>query len=106
MMPPNTIRPSFIEPTIRVTEVSCKCQQTFNTLTKVYLVKIPGSYYENADAKQLRMVAGEGVFRFENYCFFRDMKNWLHWAIYYWVKEYFYGSNPRALERRGTLIAR
>ena len=70
--------------------------------TKIYKIKIPGSYFENADNNQLRMAAGEGVFWFDNYCYVKDKKNWLHWALNYWVREYFYGSNPEYKEGNDT----
>ena len=97
--PPNAGQPCFIEPKFASLE-SFPMQSRYKIFTNVYLITIPRSYFENADDNQLRMVAGQGVFRFENYCFFRDAKNWLHWALNYWVREYFYGSNPEYKDRR------
>lgn len=99
--PSGASKPSFLEPKFTSLAVHPPEIQ-YKILTKVYMIKVPGSYFENADNKQLRMVAGQGVFRFENYCFVRNFKNWLLWALNSWVKEYFYGSNPEYQEGEDT----
>lgn len=88
--------PSFIEPKYR-TWAGISPKSRFNTLSHVFMIKIPESSFLNADDKQLRMLAGEGIFRFETYFFFENEKNWLHWASIFWVREYFYGSNLRSV---------
>jgi len=90
----NATQPSFIECNEIGSLKAFDPATQYRLLSMVYKIKIPGSYFIEADNNRLRMVAGEGIFRFENYCIIRERKNWLVWALNSWVREYFYGSNP------------
>lgn len=68
--------------------------ETFKKLTKVYSTNLDGDYFAAADEMKLRMIAAEGVLRFENYCYFGKMDHWLQFAILNWAKRYFLGSYP------------
>ncbi len=95
--PTESSDPSFIEPQYMSLE-GLPPMSIFKALTRVYMIKVPASFFNNAENKELRMLAGEGVFRFDTYCFFRDVKKWFQWASIFWVKEYFYGSNLRSVD--------
>jgi len=97
---PGNDMPSFIEPKLKL-ESFLQTTGNYKLLTWSYLLNIPGNYFAEADDNQLQMVAGEGVFRFENYCYFRERQNWLQWALICWVREYYYGSNHRVLYAGG-----
>lgn len=85
--------PTFVSPSLG--EVNfMRLPETFKKLTKVYMIKVPGDFFEAAEENRLRMVAAEGVLKFDNYCYFSEMDSWLQWAIMYWAKRYFFGSYP------------
>lgn len=88
---PEDIKPVVIIPGEGVTRVDEKL--------KAFSMQVSENYFQEIDDKQLRMISGAGVFRFENYCYFKQARNWLIWAYQDWVAETFYGSNTRTPEQ-------
>ncbi len=62
-------------------------------VVSLYTIKIPVKYFLQADSKELRKIAGQGVFQFGSYCRLPEETNWVGYAFRTWVDDYFYGSN-------------
>ena len=93
---PESAQPIFIEPEIKV-PAEIHPATLLKILNSKYRIHIPENYFLNASNKELKMIAGEGVFRYETYCMFANNKAWLHWAFFFWVREFFYGSIHESL---------
>jgi len=91
---------SFIESDIKpvLEALSLSKDHLPSILLQTYLFKIQGQHFQSLEDLDLKMLAANGVHRFINNCYFGDKKNWLLWAINFWVTEYFHGSYPGSLQ--------
>ena len=64
----------------------------------LYTIKVPLKHFQYAENKDVRRLAGRGIFEYGSYCRIPDKTNWIYFAFRSWVEEYFYGSNPTPLE--------